>query len=63
MLNLNSYSSPEDAIGPISAALKAAQYLILDEYGRDLAQDLIAWAQETADRASNSHNGQGNDNA
>lgn len=52
MPNLNSYSTPEDAIRPIAAALEAAQYLILDEYGRDLAHDLIAWAQETATRVA-----------
>ncbi|EJI8087071.1 hypothetical protein NG357_001993 [Escherichia coli] len=52
MPNLNSYSTPEDVIRPIAAALEAAQYLILDEYGRDLAHDLIAWAQEAATRVA-----------
>lgn len=48
----NYYATPAEAIRPIAAALEAAQYLFNDEYGKDLAHDLIAWAQETAVRAT-----------
>ncbi|MCX8958143.1 hypothetical protein [Erwinia psidii] len=48
----NYYATPADAIRPIAAVLEAAQYLFNDEYGKDLAHDLIAWAQETAVRAT-----------
>lgn len=40
----NYYATQADAIKPIAAA----QYLFNDEYVKDLAHDLIAWAQETA---------------
>ncbi|MFC0139682.1 hypothetical protein ACFFJN_06140 [Erwinia mallotivora] len=48
----NYYATPADAIRPIAAVLEAAQYLFNDEYGKDLAHDLIAWAQETAVRTA-----------
>lgn len=48
----NYYATPADAIRPIAAVLEAAQYLINDEYGKDLAHDLIAWAQEIAVRTA-----------
>lgn len=60
---LEVYTSPEDILRPIAAALEAAQYIVLDPNGKDLAADLIAWAHETAAHAANAHNGQGNDNA
>lgn len=39
---------PADIIRPIAAALEAAQFLALDPQAKDLSNDLIAWAQETA---------------
>lgn len=47
----NSFFSPTDTLAPIDAALRAAQHLLNDEHGRDLAHELIAWAQGTAQRA------------
>lgn len=55
----NYYATPVDAIKLIAAALEAAQYLFNDEYGKDLAHDLIAWAQETAVRATCARNKSG----
>ncbi|HFW4209801.1 TPA: hypothetical protein ACIBOM_002792 [Salmonella enterica subsp. enterica serovar Reading] len=60
---LEIYTSPKDILRPIAIALEAAQFIVLDPNGKDLAADLIAWAQETAAHAANAHNGQGNDNA
>ncbi|QKJ57277.1 hypothetical protein [Serratia fonticola] len=48
----NCYVTPADAIQPIAAALAAAQHLLNDEYGKELAHELIAWAQETAVRVN-----------
>ncbi|HBO24904.1 MAG TPA: hypothetical protein DD649_18775 [Providencia sp.] len=42
------FATPADAIRPIAAALEAAQFLALDPQAKDLSNDLIAWAQETA---------------
>ncbi|HCD1075033.1 TPA: hypothetical protein JD649_RS02245 [Proteus mirabilis] len=42
------FATPADVIRPIAAALEAAQFLALDPQAKDLANDLIAWAQETA---------------
>ncbi|SFN58629.1 hypothetical protein SAMN05216516_11133 [Izhakiella capsodis] len=53
----NSYSTPAEAIRPIAAVLEAAQYLFNDEYGKELAHDLLAWAQETAVRATQAMSG------
>lgn len=48
MSNQLVFATPADAIRPIAAALEAAQFLALDPQAKDLASDLIAWAQETA---------------
>ncbi|MBQ0396697.1 hypothetical protein J7S99_03655 [Providencia rettgeri] len=42
------FATPADIIRPIAAALEAAQFLALDPQAKDLSNDLIAWAQETA---------------
>ncbi|UPK79984.1 hypothetical protein LW139_14305 [Proteus vulgaris] len=42
------FATPADVIRPIAAALEAAQFLALDPQAKDLSNDLIAWAQETA---------------
>lgn len=53
---LTVYPNPKDILRPIAIALEAAQFIVLDPNGKDLAADLIAWAQETADRAAKAHN-------
>ena len=45
------YQDPADAVGAIAAALKAALYISTDPAASDLTTELIAWAQETAQRA------------
>ncbi len=42
------FATPADIIRPIAAVLEAAQFLALDPQAKDLSNDLIAWAQETA---------------
>lgn len=48
----DAYLKPADAIRPIAVALEAAQFIALDPENTDLARELIAWALETAARAS-----------
>ncbi|EPL8096135.1 hypothetical protein PN925_003876 [Morganella morganii] len=48
MSNHPVFATPADIIRPIAAVLEAAQFLALDPLAKDLASDLIAWAQETA---------------
>ncbi|EBA8547353.1 hypothetical protein CCW15_13920 [Salmonella enterica] len=48
----DAYLKPADAIRPIAVALEAAQFIALDPENTDLAHELIAWALETAARAS-----------
>lgn len=48
MSNHSVFATPADVIRPIAVALEAAQFLALDPQARDLSNDLIAWAQETA---------------
>lgn len=48
MANHPVFATPADVIRPIAAALETAQFLALDPQAKDLASDLIAWAQETA---------------
>ncbi|HEP0305180.1 hypothetical protein [Providencia sp. PROV273] len=48
MSNHPVFATPADVIRPIAAALEAAQFLALDPQAKDLSNDLIAWAQETA---------------
>ena len=48
MSNHPVFATPADVIRPIAAALEAAQFLALDPQAKDLANDLITWAQETA---------------
>lgn len=48
MSNHSVFATPADVIRPIAAALEAAQFLALDPQAKDLSNDLIAWAQETA---------------
>ncbi|EPJ3802247.1 TPA: hypothetical protein U2R10_003863 [Proteus mirabilis] len=48
MSNHPVFATPADVIRPIAAALEAAQFLELDPQAKDLSNDLIAWAQETA---------------
>lgn len=58
------YPHPCDVLRPIAIALQAAQFIVLDPNGGDLAADLIAWAQETADRAADAqHTPTGGDHA
>lgn len=60
---LNVYTDPKDILRPIAAALEAAQFIVLDPNGKNLAADLIAWAHETAAHAAKAHHGQGVGNA
>ncbi|MBT0369638.1 hypothetical protein ISO36_04300 [Morganella morganii subsp. morganii] len=48
MANHPVFATPADIIRPIAAALETAQFLALDPLAKDLASDLVAWAQETA---------------
>lgn len=48
MSNHPVFATPADIIRPIATALETAQFLALDPQAKDLASDLIAWAQETA---------------
>ncbi|HHR6573950.1 TPA: hypothetical protein ACS8DH_001399 [Providencia alcalifaciens] len=48
MSNHSVFATPADIIRPIAAVLEAAQFLALDPQAKDLSNDLIAWAQETA---------------
>ncbi|WP_274369232.1 hypothetical protein [Morganella morganii] len=42
------FATPADVIRPIAAALEATQFLALDPQAKNLSNDLIVWAQETA---------------
>lgn len=48
----NAYKDPRDAVAPIAAVLEAARFLALDPAVKDLANELIDWAHETARRAA-----------
>ena len=45
------FLDPAEAVGAIAAALEAALYISTDPAASDLTTELIAWAQETAQRA------------
>ena len=45
------FLDPAEAVSAIAAALEAALYISTDPAARDLTTELIAWAQETAQRA------------
>ncbi|TQI77971.1 hypothetical protein FHU10_2048 [Serratia fonticola] len=42
------YSHPQDVIHPLAVFLEAVQFLQLDPSAKELAADLIAYAQEMA---------------
>ena len=45
------FLDPAEAVVAIAAALEAALYISTDPAARDLTTELIAWSQETAQRA------------
>lgn len=45
------FLDPAEAVDAIAAALEAALYIATDPTAADLVTELIAWSQETAQRA------------
>lgn len=48
----SAYQAPEAAVGAIASVLEAALFLNSDPEAKDLAWQLIGWAQETAAEAA-----------